>query len=312
MKPYFSAYSQKEAEALFEGIPVSPILEINNPAANIKGGPVSGSLSVSGAQNKMGVLVDGHRLRQARPGEQSTHIVKPTAGNLYRLNIDMAANELLCLGLLRSIFDIPTSASGLCFLSNGSPAFITRRFDVSADFGKCHMEDLSSLAGIPMQGDSGQKYSGSYEGLAKIITRVSTAPLLDLRRFFLMVLANYLLCNGDAHAKNFAMIETPDAAWRLAPAYDVMNTRLHVDDDDFAMSNGLFADGRPCPSKGVRLFFAEWAIRIGLNERMVSSDLKKAEQHWPFISEAIAASWLSKKAQSVFRYHVKQRFARLG
>lgn len=311
MKPYFSVYSPKEADALFEGIRVSPMLEIRNPAANNISGPISGSLSVSGAQNKMGVLVDGLRLRQAQPGEQSTHIVKPSAGSLYRLNIDMAANELLCLGLLRRAFGIPTAASGLCFLSNGSPAFITRRFDVAPDSKKRHMEDLSSLSGTQIQGDSGLKYSGSYEDLAKIITRVSSAPLLDIRRFFLMVLANYLLCNGDAHAKNFAMIETPDATWRLAPAYDVMNTRLHVDDDDFAMSHGLFADGRPCPSRGMRSFFIEWAIHIGLNERIVSAELEKAKQQWTFISEALAESWLSKKAQSVFRYHVKQRFARL-
>jgi serine/threonine-protein kinase HipA len=48
-----------------------------------------------------------------------------------------------------------------------------------------------------------------------------------------------LFSNGDAHLKNFSVIETPLGDYRLSPAYDLLNTSLHVDDSTFALEDGL-------------------------------------------------------------------------
>jgi serine/threonine-protein kinase HipA len=53
---------------------------------------------------------------------------------------------------------------------------------------------------------------------------------------------NYLFSNGDAHLKNFSLLESVDGDYLLSPAYDLINTRLHVDDSNFALDKGLFAD----------------------------------------------------------------------
>ncbi|SFN87223.1 HipA-like C-terminal domain-containing protein [Salegentibacter flavus] len=48
-----------------------------------------------------------------------------------------------------------------------------------------------------------------------------------------------MFSNGDAHLKNFAILETPMGDHWLSPAYDLLNTRIHVDDSDFALEEGL-------------------------------------------------------------------------
>jgi serine/threonine-protein kinase HipA len=54
-----------------------------------------------------------------------------------------------------------------------------------------------------------------------------------------LLLFNYLFSNGDAHFKNFSILETPMGDYRLAPAYDLLNTRIHIKDKDFAPEDGL-------------------------------------------------------------------------
>jgi serine/threonine-protein kinase HipA len=48
-----------------------------------------------------------------------------------------------------------------------------------------------------------------------------------------------LFSNGDAHYKNFSLIETELGDFRLSPAYDLLNSRLHINDGDFALEEGL-------------------------------------------------------------------------
>jgi serine/threonine-protein kinase HipA len=51
-----------------------------------------------------------------------------------------------------------------------------------------------------------------------------------------------LFSNGDAHLKNFSLIESSKGDYLLSPAYDLLNTKMHVDDSDFALDRGLFVD----------------------------------------------------------------------
>ena len=81
-----------------------------------------------------------------------------------------------------------------------------------------------------------KKYSGSYEQIAKAITKVSTQKEEDLKYFFKMIVMSYLLKNGDAHLKNFGICYEPDFSKRfLAPAYDVVNTCIYLPKDKPAL-----------------------------------------------------------------------------
>lgn len=59
-----------------------------------------------------------------------------------------------------------------------------------------------------------------YNDLLKV-TRVLTRDHDDVLEAFRRMLFNILAYNRDDHTKNFAFQMTPDAEWRLAPAYDI-------------------------------------------------------------------------------------------
>jgi serine/threonine-protein kinase HipA len=62
---------------------------------------------------------------------------------------------------------------------------------------------------------------------------------LETPKLLKLLIFNYLFSNGDAHLKNFSLLETPLGDYRLSPAYDLLNSSLHINDRDFALDDGL-------------------------------------------------------------------------
>lgn len=116
------------------------------------------------------------------------------------------------------VYNIPTAANGLCFFQNDEPAYITRRFDIAPNGRKFRKEDFASLAGIS-KGNKGPNYKYdvlSYEEMADIIKQYVSASSVEVLKFFRLVIFNFLFSNGDAHAKNFSLLETPSGDFILA------------------------------------------------------------------------------------------------
>ena len=67
---------------------------------------------------------------------------------------------------------------------------------------------------------------------------------VEIEKYFSLVVFNYLFSNGDVHLKNFSLLESSNGDYLLSPVYNLVNTRLHVDDKEFALNKGLF---RVCP-----------------------------------------------------------------
>lgn len=65
---------------------------------------------------------------------------------------------------------------------------------------------------------------------------------VEIEKYFSLVVFNYLFSNGDAHLKNFSLLEASKGDYLLSPAYDLVNAKLHMNDTDFALDRGLFAD----------------------------------------------------------------------
>ena len=310
--PLFSAYSPAECRRVFDGRSISPMLPYRSSPFNDEESESDnpGCISVSGAQEKYSLIPDGHLLRYTECGEQGLYILKPRPHRM-KLRADMPVNEWLSMRWARELFGLFVAECTLCFYGDGEPAYLVKRFDVKPDGSKRRMEDLAALGNIPTQGNSGSKYEGSYEELASIIARYAVAPRIQLMLFFQYVVVNYLLCNGDAHMKNFALLEDDAGGMVLAPAYDVMNTRLHVEDSDFALSHGLFADGRAVSGQGMGAHFLAWAERIGLPRKAAERYVQKAVSQQAKLEQQIHASPLSKKALHTYLYHIRERFLRL-
>ena len=83
-------------------------------------------------------------------------------------------------------------------------------------------------------------YQGSYERCAKVISRYSQRPGLDLSELFLRVVFSFLVGNSDMHLKNFSLVETSAGSQRyvLSEACDMLpvNVILPEDDEELALT----------------------------------------------------------------------------
>ncbi|MEK6557682.1 MAG: HipA domain-containing protein, partial [Candidatus Margulisiibacteriota bacterium] len=133
-------------------------------------------------------------------------------------------NENLTMDLA-SLMGITASAHGILNLSDGTIAYIVRRFD-RENSHKVAFEDFSQLLGLPSE----EKYNVSVERMSSVIDLFSVAPGLDKIELFKLVLFNFLVGNSDAHTKNYGLLKYPHG-YRLSPAYDLVNTHLIIPDD---------------------------------------------------------------------------------
>lgn len=239
----YDTYSRTCLKRMFNGRKVQHLLPYESPASNEATDELFVEnlkrISISGVQEKFSVLLVKNKLRLINEGEQGTYILKPIPKAGKNLN-QMPANEHLTMQIARQVFNLETAENALIFFKNGEPAYITKRFDVKEDGGKLAKEDFASLAGrTPQTHGENYKYLGNYLEMFELMKKHLPAYKLEAPKFFSLLVFNYLFSNGDAHFKNFSLIETPQGDFRLSPAYDLLNTRIHMDDSDFALDDKL-------------------------------------------------------------------------
>jgi serine/threonine-protein kinase HipA len=194
---------------------------------------------------------------------------------------------------------------------------VTRRFDVLPDGRHMRKEDFASLAGVTADGArTDLKYQSSYEEIAELIRQYVPAWRVEMVKFYRLVLFNFLFSNGDAHLKNFSLLETRDGDFRLSPAYDLLNTHIHVDDTDFALDKGLFK--KPSPGllklglKANGASFAAFGEKIGLSKQIASRELGRFTATSPALEGLVARSFLSEKTKKTYLTHYRERRNRLA
>ncbi|WP_290795876.1 type II toxin-antitoxin system HipA family toxin [Flavihumibacter sp. UBA7668] len=274
----YSTYSPAFLRRMFDGKKVSHVLPYDAPQKN----EVETALfldnrkriSISGVQEKLSLLLEKNQLRLVREGEQGTYILKPIPRDLKKVD-QVPANEHLTMQIASQVYGINTAENGLIFFKDGTPAYITKRFDIKSDGSKWGKEDFATLAGLTKKtGGNNFKYEYSYEEAARLIVKFVPAWQIEIEKYFTQVVFNYLFSNGDAHLKNFAILENINGDHFLSPAYDLVNTRIHVDDTDFALDKGLFADDFESDAFRITYHrsledFIEFGHRIGIeNNRL--------------------------------------------
>jgi len=279
----FTTYSPTCLRNMFNNKKVSHILPYDAPQANEvdaeKFMENRKRISISGVQEKMSLLLNKNILRLTENGEQGTYILKPIPRDLKKVD-QVPANEHLTMQIATQVFGINTAQNAMIFFKNGSPAYITKRFDIRADGLKWGKEDFATLAGRTKDNAGADfKYTYSYEAAAAIIRQYVPAWRVEIEKYFKIIVFNYLFLNGDAHLKNFSLLESETGDYLLSPAYDLINTRLHVDDTDFALDKGLFEDNYQSETfkktfhRG-KQDFEEFAKRIGVLENRIEKLLE--------------------------------------
>jgi len=315
-----SSYSPKALKTLFSGKKVSPFLDFSIEGLKKSEAAVlaAGRISVSGVQEKFPAVIDNGIIRLAREGERSTHILKPAPWDeTIATRRHIPANEHLTMQIASQVYGIATADNGLCFSKDGQVVYITRRFDILPDGSKTEMEDFASvLERKESEGGKNFKYSGCYEDIADGIRRNVSAWMVDMERFFDLVVFNYIYGNGDDHLKNFSLIRHGED-YRLAPAYDLINTSLHVVGDDFGLDRGLSRDmfrsdvydksGHPC-----RKDFERFGELIGLRPIRIEKILDRYAGLPVLAGELVARSFLPERFRRMYLRIVKERLSRFA
>jgi len=316
LEPGFSTYSDKAKRILFDGQKVSYMLPYNQPDSEdtireIQNG--SGRISLSGVQEKMSAVVRDGKVQFAKKGEQGRYILKPVPHALHLFDRTyMPANEHLSMQIASQIYNIETAANGLVFWQDGTPAYLTKRFDVNADGTKKAMEDFASLAGLTRaNGGSDYKYCNlSYEECGTLISKHVLAAPVEILKFFRIIVFNYLISNDDAHLKNFSIIEREKGDYLLSPAYDLINTFMHLGQPRiFALDNGLFKEGMKLNDTQMvgRADFLDFAGRLGLNGKVANRELDRFCDDYKELTELIERSFLSDNLKRNYELSFKYR-----
>ena len=118
-----------------------------------------------------------------------------------------------------------------------------------------------------------------------------TTYKLDAPKLFKILVFNYLFSNGDAHFKNFSIIETSFGDYRLSPAYDLLNSRIHIADKDFALDEGLMPKNL---SQGkISLQFVKLAEKAEINEKTYQHIMSLLVSRSDLVKKMVVASFLN-------------------
>ncbi len=174
--------------------------------------------AISGAQPKvLGSLRDKTALTL------DDYIIK-TYGQEYP---NLTENEYFCLSAARAAdIEVPDY-----WLSDNKRLLIIKRFDTDYANGTAMgFEEVCGLMGKSSQ----RKYEGSYEQIARCLTRFvsSERRTAALEQLYKTLVLSVVVRNGDAHLKIFGVLYNQGAIdAKLAPAYDLVTTGCYIRND---------------------------------------------------------------------------------
>jgi serine/threonine-protein kinase HipA len=260
------------------------------------------SVALTGVQSKLSLTIepqpqDPRRSRFTIVGLWGSYILKPPSSEYPAL----PENEDLTMHLA-AIFGIPTAEHTLIRLASGELAYITRRFDRNGE-EKLAMEDMCQLT----ETLTDDKYRGSMEKIGKHIERYSSQPGLDKLTFFELSLFSFLTGNADMHLKNFSLLTTTGQSVQLAPAYDLLNTKLVIPKDPEELA--LTLNGRK--RKLGKSDFDQFALGLDIPEKVLVQTYSRFSRQLKDAEQFIRISFLPPALKKDYIAMLRERFLRM-
>ena len=263
---------------------------------------VTASTTVTGVQAKLSLdIARGGKDEPQRftiVGLWGRFILKPQTDRF----VNLPENEDLTMHLAE-IAGIKTVPHSLIRFADGELCYITRRVDRTKKGDKIAMEDMCQLSERLTE----DKYKGSYERIAKLIKKHSSAPMLDVINFWEIVVFSWLTGNADMHLKNFSLFK-PTENYMLTPAYDLLSTSIVMPEDDEELA--LTLNGKKKKIK--REDFEKAMFDSGMDEKSIANLFKKFERAYPKWIGMIAQSFLPVEQQELYRGQIERMSAKLG
>ncbi|MDP1842408.1 MAG: HipA domain-containing protein [Sediminibacterium sp.] len=303
---------------MFGGARISPVLSFDPPSnINLLNFQAhSKRLSISGVQLKYSLQLINKVLELTDTGGQ--YIIKPIPPSKQFAHIEsIPANEHLTMQIAAQVFKLPVASNVLIYFKDGTPAYLTKRFDVRSTGGKYQQEDFTQLSGrTSITHGEHYKYEGSYEDIGKLIQQFVPTAILASEQLFMQVVFNYVFSNGDAHFKNFSLIRNDEGAYQLSPAYDLLSSVIHSPgESDTALQ--LYAgdyDSAFYSKYGyyVRENFLELAQRLSILPQRAVRILNLFIQKREAVQQMIMHSFLNEEVKMIYLNNVEDRLGRIG
>jgi len=264
----------------------------------------SGATRLSGIQPKLPIhldLLDGRlQLGIGHLGNTSSHILKLASPEFPQL----VENEWATMELARRVGLAVPPFRRVEFSADSklrSPGLLVERFDLPTSLSSPQrvllLEEAASLLGIRRE----DKYSLSIERIAHALVEAGVNAN-DLGLFFDHVVFSWIVGNGDLHAKNIAVTRSIEPGTlgepprqvetRYSPLYDLVNTRVVIADDLFALPVNGKQNNLRANDFAVIARVLGWT-RANAKERV--EDL--ASRVTPQLNDTLASSGLSEERQ---------------
>jgi serine/threonine-protein kinase HipA len=256
------------------------------------------------------------RLELAEAGGQ--YILKPIPHGEFQHLDAVPVNENLTMQIARQVFGIRVAENSLVEFEDGGVAYLVRRFDVQEDGSRHLQEDFAQIAGRSEESHGkSYKYDFSYEEIGDLIRRHVAAHQVEMEKFVHLVVFNYLVHNGDAHLKNLSLIRNEESGdYTLTPAYDLLNTRLHVPYET-RTALALFKDDFQTESYKINAFYAyddflELANRLELHPTRFQRFMRSAISKEREVFSLIDRSRLSEECKQVYKESMRDSIRALS
>ncbi|MBI2604533.1 MAG: HipA domain-containing protein [Deltaproteobacteria bacterium] len=258
-------------------------------------------LGITGVQPKVSVELErqkkdpAHRLMIV--GLWGGFILKPPSARFP----DMPVVEDATMHMAEAA-GITTALHGLIKLKSGELAYVTRRFDREKHgktLKKVAVEDFCQLSGLLTD----RKYKTSMEKAGKIILNHASNPGLDAVTFFDLALFSFLTGNADMHLKNFSLMTKETGEIGLAPAYDLISTRLMPIED--AEETALTINGKK--ARLSREDFEAMGETLKIQKKAVENSFERLDRAIPKIKSVVSASFLSTDLKNRYEELIRSR-----
>jgi len=311
-------YCLKCRKLMFGGLRTSPVLPFDTPKDEnlMYFQEHSKHLSISGVQLKYSLKLENKELLLTEKG--GTYILKPIPPSQQLVQINQVPeNEHLTMQIAKQVFNIPAAENVLIYFKDGTPAYLTKRFDLAVDGSKYLQEDFAQISGktVTTHGEN-FKYEGSYEDIGKLIQQFVPASILACERLLTLVVFNYVFSNGDAHLKNFSLIRNANGEYQLSPAYDLLSTIIHSPgESDTALQ--LYQEDYDSPFYSKygyygRENFLELARRLSILPQRAERLLNIFNDKSIDVKKMIMASFLNNEVKLMYVKNVEDRLERIA
>ncbi len=263
--------------------------------------------ALPGLRHKLSLIYDeaGDRWAWPEAGAPSTHVVKPETGEYP----EYVANEMFCMTVCRQV-GLPVAKATVKQIA-GRVCLVSPRYDRLVGDGRgevrrLHCESFCQALGIgPASEDSPEGQAPGWTEARGLLSAVSRAD--EVVNLLTAAFCNYILGNGDAHGKNFALIDrertslsTPERKWRLAPLTDLTSTVVYDDpihhglviSEEYQETSYLLELAEICEEcefdfEVLRGLASTTATRVGMAVETIATRSKKEGWHQPIVDKIV-------------------------